>query len=248
MTDPASAEPHLPAVARRVLEDFVTAARQAFGDHLRSVVLFGSAADGTLRPTSDVNVIALLSTFEREEADRVGEAYRMAEAALHVRVLFLLESELEAAAREFAVKFGDVRRRHHVLYGADPFAQLAVPRAALAGRLRQVLLNLMLRLRDFYVRRSLQEEQLAMVIADAAGPLRSAAAGLLELEGKPVTSPKEALESVAASLALPSFREAVQRLSEVRRERVLPQGVAVETVFSLIELARLMRSRVEALS
>jgi hypothetical protein len=38
--------PELPAEITRVLDDLVTAAREAFGDRLHSVVLFGSAAHG----------------------------------------------------------------------------------------------------------------------------------------------------------------------------------------------------------
>ena len=41
----------LPAPAARVLEEFVEAARQALGAHLRAVVLVGSAAEGRLRAT-----------------------------------------------------------------------------------------------------------------------------------------------------------------------------------------------------
>ena len=45
----------LPDVVARVLDDFVAAAREAFGDDLVSIVLFGSAAEGALRATSDVS-------------------------------------------------------------------------------------------------------------------------------------------------------------------------------------------------
>ena len=47
----------LPQPERRILDEFVEAARAAFGPDLHSVVLFGSAAEGALRPTSDINLI-----------------------------------------------------------------------------------------------------------------------------------------------------------------------------------------------
>ena len=99
--------------------------------------------------------------------------------------MFLLREEVEPATQAFAQKFADVLRRRRVLYGADPFAGVAIPRAALIARLAQVLLNLTLRLRAVYVERSLREEQVARAIADAAGPLRTCAASILELEGRP---------------------------------------------------------------
>ena len=52
-----------------------------------------------------------------------------------------------AAAEAFAVKFGDIGRRHRMLHGVDPFEALTASRAATIARLRQVLLNQLLRLR-----------------------------------------------------------------------------------------------------
>src|SRR2546426_6732599 len=71
----------LPEPVGRVLEDFVEAAKEALGPALRSIVLFGSAAEGQMRPTSDVNVILVLTAFDRARADRLREPLRLAYAA-----------------------------------------------------------------------------------------------------------------------------------------------------------------------
>ena len=55
----------LPSNVGRVLAGFIESAREAFGDDLRSVVLYGSGADGQLRPTSDVNLLLLLADFNQ---------------------------------------------------------------------------------------------------------------------------------------------------------------------------------------
>src|SRR5712664_1202160 len=121
----------LPDVVARVLDEFVAAVRDAFADDLVSIVLFGSAAEGALRATSDVNVIVVLRAFDRAGADAIRPAARVAQAAIGLRAMFLLRDEVEHAATAFAQKFADVGRRRRVLFGEDPFAQLAVPRAAL---------------------------------------------------------------------------------------------------------------------
>jgi hypothetical protein len=100
------------------------------------------------------------------------------------------------------------------------------------------LLNLTLRLREAYIARSLREEQLAAVIADAAGPLRSCASTLLELEGRPATTPKEALEQIAESST--SAAHDVQLITEARQRHALPPGAAAPALFHLIELAHAM--------
>src|SRR5690242_14988107 len=152
----------LPADVAHALDEFVVAARSAFADRLVSVILFGSAAEAALRATSDVNVIVVLSAFDRAAAEQLRAAARQARAAIRLRAMFLLEDELAPAAEAFAQKFDDVRRRHRVLWGRAPFAALTPSRAALMRRLDQVLLNLALRLRAAYVERGQHEEQLVI--------------------------------------------------------------------------------------
>jgi len=160
-----------------------------------------------------------------------------------------LESELQPAMKAFAVKFGDILRRRRVIYGEDPFEGLTVSRNDSIVRLKQTLLNLTLRLRELYIERGLREEQLAAVIADMAGPLRSCAATLLELEGRPAKSAKEALQSVAASLTDVNISAGeISRISEARVKRTLPPGTAAPTFFHLIDLAHSMWQRALTLS
>jgi hypothetical protein len=212
-------------------------------------VLYGSGAEGKLRPTSDVNVIVVLAAFNRPQADQLREPLRVGKAAINLRAMFLLESELRPATEAFAVKFADIARRRQVLFGDDPFASLSVSRDDAVFRLKQTLLNLTLRMREAYVARSLREEQLAALMADLAGPLRSCASTLLELEGAPAASAKEALEQVSASLPDgPARAEDIQLISEARQRHALPAGVAGPILFHLIDLARAMRERAAALS
>lgn len=233
------------ATVDQVLGDLVEAAKKCFLDDLRSVVLFGSGAEGRLRPTSDLNLIVVLKRFDKERADAFREPLRVAQAAGRASVMFLLESELPVAAESFAVKFDDIERRRKVLFGDDVFAKMEIPRSAMKDRLRQVLMNLGLRLRERYLVSSLREEQLVAVIADAAGPLRSAAASLLELEGTAVASPKEALARVAQSSGVADATQLLETLSKARETGTLPAGVAGPVVFRLMALTDALRLRAE---
>jgi predicted nucleotidyltransferase len=231
----------LPTNVSTTLSTFIAAAKKAFADQLVSVVLYGSAAEGKLRSTSDVNLILLLKTFDRSLADQIREPLRLAEAAIKLRVMFLLQDELQPASQAFAVKFADIARRRLILYGEDPFASMSVSRDDAIFRLKQTLLNLTLRLREAYVSRSLREEQLANVIANCAGPLRACALTLLELEGRPASSPKEALEQIASTSA--AVAHDVRLISEARQRHTLPPGAAAPALFTLIELAHTMWAR-----
>ena len=233
----------LPAKAERVLTSLVDSSRAALGPTLDAIVLFGSAAEGRLRATSDLNLIFVLTAFERERIDALREPIRIAHAAIEVTPMFLLRDEIPAAAEAFAAKFDDIARRHRVLTGTDPFVGLTIPHDRLVARLKQVLLNLQLRLRASYVTRSLFEEQLVMVAADAAGPLRAAAATLLELEGTATLPPKQALIELVRSFHDESLSAAVRELSPARETRMLPPGAAPDLVLALIDLAARMHAR-----
>ena len=235
----------LPDNVNSILTSFVDSANKSFNKNLRSIVLFGSGAEGNLRPASDVNVIVVLEKFDQTAADQMREPLRLAEAAIRLRAMFLLTSEVRPASEAFAVKFADVKRRSVVLFGDDPFDELTFSREDSIFRLKQLLLNQTLRLRESYISRGLREEQLVLAIAEAAGPLRSSAATLLELEGVSISSPKEALQTLAASL--PQGENLGQFISDARQLRTLPPGVAGPTLFHLIELTQLMLERTNAL-
>lgn len=242
-----SNESELPPQVEKSITAFVDAAKAAFEANLVSVVIYGSAAEGRMRATSDVNMLLVLKTFDQTHADHLREPLRLAHAAVELNAMFLLESEVPLALEAFAVKFADIVARHRILFGSDPFANLDPPRDALVRRLKQVLLNLQLRLRERYVLLSLREEQLALVIADAAGPLRSSAASLLHLEGQPVLAPKEALEKVVGEMNDARLTEALREVSSAREDRQLAPGKAAPTLMGLIALTHHLRERVERL-
>lgn len=232
----------VPERIRSVVDGLVEVVRAALGDSLRAAILYGSGAEGRLRSTSDVNLLFVLSEFG-SAADAIREPFRFAQAAAKVNAMFVLESELAEASGAFAQKFADIERRHVVLYGEDLVARLVIPRQALLLRVRQVLLNLTIRLREQYVARSLREEQCAAAIAAASGPLRTTAAAILELEGRETLAPKEALETVVSELGRPALTSLLPHLSEARERRSLPAGEGARLFLEVIELARALHDR-----
>ena len=131
------AEVKLPEAVDRILAELVEAARSSLGSDLRSIVLYGSAAEGRMRPTSDVNAIIVLAAFDPAKIDALREPLRTAQAAVQLSTMVLLESEIAAAVDAFAVKFADVLHRRRVLFGTDPFAGVTLSRSAEISRLKQ---------------------------------------------------------------------------------------------------------------
>lgn len=240
--------PQLPTPVGQVLADFLHAAQESLGSDLHSVVLYGSGAEGKLRATSDLNLVLVLSSFEQSKIDLLRGPLRLAQAAVQLRPMFLLKEEIHAAANSFASKFADILRRRVILYGEDPFANLAIPREIQLVELKQHLLNQILRLRASYVSSSLRPEQLNLVMARAIGPLRASAATLLELQGCASASSNNALEIVGAQLGLANWSQTFALLSAMRDSGMLPPSEATHLFFQILDLTCRMHSRAEALS
>jgi hypothetical protein len=169
------------------------------------------------------------------------DALLTAEAAIKLRVMFLLEDELSSAAEFFAQKFADILRRHRVLFGEDLVAALTIPRGAEIFRLRQILLNLTLRLREAYVARGHRPEQVARILAERLGPLRAACATLLELEGKPATDSDAAFKAVTESFG-PEGCDAAARIFAAHAGNWLEQPVE-SGLFGVLRLATKVSER-----
>lgn len=213
----------LPATVATILQEFVAAVAQSMGPQLQSVILFGSAAEGRLRVTSDVNLLVIAQEWTLEQLDSARLPLRSGRAAAGLTVMFLKSSEIHAAVESFAVKFADIKARHRVLLGVSPFDSMEITREASLRRVQQVLLNLELRLRERYVMDGDHEERLEQLIADATGPIRASAATLLALQDGQVRAPRAALEELFAA---DSREPCLRAISAVHRGEHLARGAA----------------------
>jgi len=237
----------LPANVQTILSGFLARAQRVFAEDLLSAVLFGSAADGALRKSSDVNLLLVLRRYDPGRAQQIRNDLATAEAAILLRVMFLLQDEIPAACEAFAQKFSDILRRRAVLLGPDPFQNVSIPRAAEVRRLRQVLLNLLLRLREMHAGQQSGNSRTLQMLADSTGPLRSSAVLMLLLEGREAPKPKQALLEVADEVAPGKFSVVLAKLSQLRETATLPDADAHDVMIAMMELAAAMHHRAASL-
>lgn len=243
MSLPAGLPPNVETTLRSFLEE----AAEILGESLISAVLFGSAAEGRLRASSDVNLILVLREFTTVRAAALQGPLSLAEAAVRLKAMFLLESEIGAATECFAQKFADIVRRHHVLCGEDPFAGREIPRNTLAQQTRQSLLNLTMRLRERYTLSARSPDQTLLLIADAIGPLRTCAVSILELEGQGGLSPKAAFEKLMDLFGQAQWKALPKHFSAIREAKTPVNPTPDEVAAQVLDVAAAMRERVERL-
>ena len=233
----------VPETVKRALGVFAGALRRAFGNNLHSLVLFGSAAEGRMRPHSDVNLMVVLEQADAEALEHLSMDYRAAHAAARVNCMFIRRDEVPAALKSFAVKFEDIAHRRQILLGADPFAGLSMSADDMRRRVREDLLNLSLRLRERYAFHSASAEQYETVILEASSAVRAAAVALLTLSGGPRLAPREALEKLIES-GDPAWRDTLERLSAVRQAKHVSRAAMARTVMELGAIVEWMRRRI----
>jgi hypothetical protein len=224
----------LPPSVAVILEEFVATLLQSTGPRLDAVILFGSAAEGRLRSTSDVNLLVIAAGLTLPELDSVRLALHAGRSAAGLTVMFLEKSELANAMEAFAVKFTDIKARHRVLYGKSPLDSFEITRDATVRRVRQVLLNLTVRLRERYVIDGDHEERLARILAEITGPIRASAATLVALRDGRTLAPKAALEAIFAADG--SWDACLSGLSAVHRDEHLAPGATRQLFGDVLRL------------
>lgn len=110
------------------LTEIVTRLRQASGENLVSVILYGSAAGGEFHPQfSNLNLLCVLRDTSFPKLNRLAPAVRWWTKQKHRPPLLFAREELERSAGVFAIEFFDMQRRHRVLFGEDVLGSLQIP-------------------------------------------------------------------------------------------------------------------------
>jgi hypothetical protein len=133
----------------RRAQEFAGRLAEVYGQGVRSVVLYGSAAREQFQQgTSDLNVLVLL---DRVDAGAIGRGSALAREWVgqgNPPPLLLSEDELRRSLDIFAIEYTDIREAHRVLYGDDPFAGLQIAPEHLRLQCERELKGALIQLRE----------------------------------------------------------------------------------------------------
>jgi len=129
-------------VAEKQITEFLSRMRQAAGENLQSVILYGSAANGEFHPEfSNVNLLCVVRETSFAALQAVAPAVEWWTKQKHHAPLLLTHEELERSADVFCIELRDMKQQHRVLYGEDVLRELRIPmhlhRAQLEYELRE---------------------------------------------------------------------------------------------------------------
>jgi predicted nucleotidyltransferase len=203
--------------ARLVADD----CRNAFGDDLVSVILYGSGVTKEYDPKkSDLNFLIVLS---EEGIERLHLAHGLVAKWRKKKVstpLFLTKAYIESSLDTFPIEFLNIERNHELIFGEDVLEGISFKKHFIRMQCERELKGKLLLLRERYVETGGKSKILQQLISASVPTFIFVFKGLLYLLGKevPVTK-QETITMLARELDLdePLFLSLLQISSGVQK-------------------------------
>jgi hypothetical protein len=181
-------------MARMTLDDLVTQLRAAYGEALRAVVLYGSAAGADHVPErSDYNVLVVTDALGMQQLRAVAATARAWGEAGHPPPLTLTTAEWRASADVFPMEYADLLERHRVLHGTLPLDGITVERRDLRVEVEQQTLGKLLQLRSAIVATGWEPKRQLGLLEASLGTFMTVFRAVLRLHGERPPEDREAL-------------------------------------------------------
>jgi predicted nucleotidyltransferase len=127
--------------------EFIGRLKDAAGDNLVSVVLYGSAVTGEYdREFSNINLLCFVRDSSFAQLKAISPAVQWWSKEGHRAPMLITKEELARSSDVFVIELMDIRRQHKILFGPDLVGDLEIPmhlhRAQLEYELREKLILL----------------------------------------------------------------------------------------------------------
>jgi hypothetical protein len=215
---------HLRQLARKLTD--------VAGDNLLSVVLHGSAVAGDFHPQfSDLNVLCVMSELSPAAMRSLVPVLRWWTDIKYPAPLFFTRAELPAAADVFPIEMLDIKERHTVLHGEDPFQQLEISMALHRIQLEHELRTKILLLRQHYMSVATNAGRVRHLLLDSVSHFLALFRHALIAMG---ATPPDSKAEVAYQLAgRAEFDPApFEQLLKVRERRIKADELDLDRLFS----------------
>jgi predicted nucleotidyltransferase len=222
----------LAPAAQAPLEELKRGLEQALGADLTALVVYGSAVRGGYDPkSSDIDVIVVLRDTSLHNLTACSDPLLLARHRSRVEAMVLKADEIARSADVFPLFYDDVRSRHVVLSGNDPFAGVQIADEHRRLRIEQELREAKIRLRRAVVDTQGAEAALGGVVARKVKQLRGPLHALARLQGR---GGDDAIEAVYAEVGR-AYRIDAAPLLDVARDPAAAHAALRQVLDAAIE-------------
>jgi hypothetical protein len=162
--------------------DFSRKLERIYADNLESVILYGSAVGlDYSEKFSDFNVIVILRSCAPGELAKSGKLVRRWVRKGNPSPLFFDPQHVETSRDVFPLEFIDIRDRHEVLFGSDPFKGITVDHKNLRHQCESELKGKVLHLRSIFTQNSRCSKRIASAMITTFPTFAAVFRGILAL-------------------------------------------------------------------
>ena len=178
-------------MAKMTLEELVSQFRNAFGQGLHAVVLYGSQATSDHSAKSDYNILVLVDSLEASRLQAASAAAKAWADSGNSPPLTLTLDEWHGSADIFPMEYADILERHRVLYG-DFRTEVRVDSSHLRLQLEHEAMGTLLQLRRGALAAGNDAKLQLSLLEDSASTVMVVFRALLRLKGE--TPPADNLD------------------------------------------------------
>jgi hypothetical protein len=214
------------------LNELIHRLSSAAGPNLVSVVLHGSAAADDFQPEfSDVNVLGVVNELSVPAMQSLAPVLSWWTGLGHPAPLLFTSSELQAVADVFPIEMFDIKHRHRILHGTDPFQDLDVPMALHRVQLEHEIRTKLLLLRQHYLSIAGDDVRLRHLMLDSVSNFLALFRHTLIAMGEtPPHHKAEVAQRIAAKLGFDP--RPLQQLLDVRERKLKAETLDANKVFA----------------
>lgn len=199
------------------LHNFTARLREAAGDNLVSLILYGSAASGEADTYSDLNLLCVLRDLSFSHLAALGKVVESWTKQKQRPPLFMSERELKSSSDVFAIELIDIRQHHKVLFGKDLLKDLDIAMRSHRAQLEYELREKLILLRQRLLSVAEDDARIVDLLLHSFPAFITLFRHLLIAQGKPAPKTKsEAVRSLVAENQ--SDAELFEQLLQARKE------------------------------
>jgi hypothetical protein len=201
------------------LDQLINNLREAHGENLASIVLYGSSAAGDQVATrSDHNLLIALNRITTQDLHAAHSAMREWEKLGQPIPIYFTVAELQDAAGVFPIEFHQMEQARKVLYGRDPFEFVQISPANLRHQTEYELRTKLIQLRRLYIPASASVPRLSALMSDSLASFAALFRAVLILKGEePPIAKEDSVRAAVRSLGLDGTP--FERIFELRNRK-----------------------------
>src|SRR6185295_1901649 len=201
------------------LDQLIKNLREAHGENLSSIVLYGSAAAGDhVESRSDHNLLIALTRITTRDLHAAHSAMREWEKLGQPIPVYFTVAELQDAADVFPIEFYQMEQARKILYGRDPFEFVQISPANLRHQTEYELRTKLIQLRRLYIPASASIARLSALMSDSLASFAALFRAVLILkEEEPPVAKEDSVRATVRSLGLDGTT--FERIFELRSRK-----------------------------